>query len=404
MKIELIQKNNIEPSIFDDKKNYIILNQKLSTLTANSLTNKINIFFEENPLSMGDSFILLASSGTTSFKIKLVALKKMAILNSAHMVGQHFSFKKNENWLTSLPCHHIGGLSILARSHLFKQRTFAFEKWDLALFSKIITDYKINYCSLVPTQVFDIVQKVLQAPVSIKKVFVGGGHLDETIFIKATQLGWPLIKTYGMTETSSMIAYSDSKENLFTPFNEIKISTNSESKLTINCNTLYTCTLKEGDNGNIDFEFPKLFDNFWQTEDIVSLTSQGKISFIGRGSDFTKIKGELINLFLLRQRLNSLSIDFLPSITNSTIIEIPHQRDGSELIAFFEAKPQQNINKSINKILNLFNNSVLPFEKIFSYVLTDKFPLTEIGKLKLSEFNTSTYKELINEKRSYIME
>ena len=404
MKVELIQQKNIEPWIFNDKKNYILLNHKLSSLTAKSLTEKLNVFLEDNQLILTDSFILLASSGTTSFKIKLVLLRKTAILNSALMVGKHFSFKKDENWLTSLPNHHIGGLSILARSHLFSQKTFAFEKWDLALFYNTITDYKINYCSLVPTQVFDIVQSCFQAPPSLKKVFVGGGYLDENLFVKASELGWPLIKTYGMTETSSMIAYSEHKENLFTPFDEIKIGTNSENKLTINCNTLYTCTLKESEISGIDLEYPQLIDNFWQTEDIVSLTPTGNIIFVGRGSDFTKIKGELVNLFLLRQRLNSFCLDFFSSVTNSTIIEIPHLREGSELIAFFETSSLENINKAINKILNSFNNSVLPFEKIFSYVLIDRFPLTELGKLKLSEFNTATYKELINEKRSYLME
>ena len=60
--------------------------------------------------------------------------------------------------------------------------------------------------SLVPAQVFDLVNAGLKPPHILRAVLVGGGRLEDALYQKATALGWPLLPGYGMTEAASQIA------------------------------------------------------------------------------------------------------------------------------------------------------------------------------------------------------
>lgn len=388
-----------------NESNLLFLNSHLEENKKIEIQKRLNCFFKDSSLAkeLSTPLLFIPTSGTTSFNLKLVVLTKKALLNSAKRVGSFFSFKANENWLLTLPLFHVGGLSILARAHCFQQKVFTLDKWDIKRFLDFFNAVEIHYVSLVPTQIHDLVKLQIKAPHSLKKVFVGGGNLSEKLFTLAQNLGWPLVKTFGMTETASMIAYNQTAENNYQLLPDCHIAIHTEGNLLIKCDSLFSgymieTKMTESDS-KFTFEQPHLIDDLWQSEDL-ALFQDNKLTLLGRNKDIIKIKGELVNLNHLRTLLtNSFSLD-------ATIISVPHDRDENELICIVVKNNSTAFNndKVIKDKLIIFNQNILPFEKIKYYLIVDVLPRTDLGKIKYAEFSSSHFMEQLNENRQPILE
>ena len=146
------------------------------------------------------------TSGTEGAR-KWVGLTKDALLISARAVNEFFNIAEDDHWLLALPTHHVGGFGILARAHLSGSGVTKMEgRWNAAAFVRTCEEARATLASLVPTQVFDLVAAKLRAPQSMRAVLVGGGALNAELEADALQLGWPIHRTYGMTETASTVA------------------------------------------------------------------------------------------------------------------------------------------------------------------------------------------------------
>lgn len=192
-----------------NSENQLLINPKISQEEKNTIF-ELNDYFNAE-VSKVDYFLIPSSGSSKSIdeSVKLIALKKSVVLNSARRVNQQFGFNEKMNWGCVLPTFHVGGLGILARSYLAKSQVF-FAEWKTLLnedqFLNWINQNNIQVLSLVPAQIFDLVKKNIQCPKSIKKVFVGGSELPMDVAVAAHQLKWPVIQTYGMTETASMVS------------------------------------------------------------------------------------------------------------------------------------------------------------------------------------------------------
>ena len=107
---------------------------------------------------------------------------------------------------TPFPFFHIGGLSVGARCFLAGARELRLSVWKPMGFYKALQETKASLTSLVPTQVFDLVEAELKCPPGLRLALVGGGALSPELYKKAHFLKWPLAPCYGMTETSALIA------------------------------------------------------------------------------------------------------------------------------------------------------------------------------------------------------
>lgn len=166
---------------------------------------KIKKQFGEKIANRG--FILIPSSGSTqntNESVKVIALTEQALTNSAKRVNKEFSGDENSVWGCVLPLFHVGGLGILLRATAEGSITY-YTSWD-KFSPEWLHENKITHLSLVPTQIYEIVQKNWDAPAYLQTVFVGGAALDLDLAKQAEALGWPLVQTFGMTETASMIA------------------------------------------------------------------------------------------------------------------------------------------------------------------------------------------------------
>lgn len=396
--------------LFTSKESILFLNDRLDEIKQAQIEQKLVNYFNESPLNIlnSESFFLIPTSGSTSFNLKLVLLKKTAVINSARRVGNFFSFSQNENWLLTIPHFHIGGLSVLARAFAFDQKVYFQFKWKPAEFCIELLEKNIHYTSLVPTQIFDIISLKLKAPANLKVVFVGGGILSEQHFTIATELGWPIVKTFGMTETSSMIAYSRNKELSYDFFPNCFGRISKSGHLEVKSDSLFSGYLIEN-SGNDSFHFQSFNltteNDYWQTEDLADIENS-HLYIKGRQQDILKIKGELVNLNDLRKAFSKIfESHFNPS--GFAIISQSHERNENELILIIDKNNlplHQRENLIFENILSEFNKTMLPFERIFTFVVVDSIERTELGKIKYASFKTHDFQEYLNENRKTIME
>src|ERR1051325_11489877 len=239
--------------------------------------------------------VWLATSGTTG-SLKLVALSKRAILASAAAVNRHLDSSARDVWCCVLPTFHVGGLGIHARASLSGARVVS-ALWDPRSFITLCNTERVTLASLVPAQVRDL--RGLPVPASLRAIVVGGGAFQDD------NHGWPLLPSYGMTETASQVATATlgSRELVLLDHVEARIENGyialrSESLLTgYMVEDRHSCLVEETGQAGVPvvhFEDPKR-DGWFVTPDLGSI--EGRILRVaGRSGDFVKIGGESVDL------------------------------------------------------------------------------------------------------------
>lgn len=376
------------PSFELNAKNQLLVNSKMTDAELNVI-KEMQIFFEMQFGSTG--FFLVTSSGSSQKEnesVKLIALSQKSVLNSAKRFNDYFKAGKEDHWGLVLPEFHVAGLGVYARAHLAGSEVFKAD-WRSEEIADWIKNNKISYISMVPAQVFDLVQNKIKSPVQIKKIFVGAGALNADLKLSAQELGWPIIETYGMTETCSMIAVKPAHDFYVMPAVEVG---NQSGSLSIKCDSLLTASLQK----KADKIFIEKFatDSWYQTQDSVELQeSQGGIilKFLGRAGDYIKILGEGVSLSELRDKLMQLLLAQKYNVDSFALLAIGDARSENKLILAVENSVE--IGRA-DVVIDLFNKTSRPYERIAQPVLVKRIPRTELGKLKSDELKRIVESEL----------
>jgi acyl-CoA synthetase (AMP-forming)/AMP-acid ligase II len=98
------------------------------------------------------------SSGTSGVdQVKCLGLTRAAVLSSAAAVNRHLGATAADRWLVAIPTYHVGGFAIAARAHLSGAGVDVLPTWGAAEFHAACRQFRTTLCSLVPTQIFDLV-------------------------------------------------------------------------------------------------------------------------------------------------------------------------------------------------------------------------------------------------------
>ncbi len=308
---------------------------------------------------------LFATSGTTGAP-KWILHSQANLDWCAQTVNQLFDCGPKDTWGLALPTFHVGGFCLSHRAKLARGSLVCFpQKWNGTDFRNWVEAEKVTLTSLVPTQIFDLVNANLPCPPHLRLVIVGGEHCDESLFEKARELGWPLVTSYGMTETAGLVAASHLKERELYGIEGWEFSTTAEGCLCINGPGLFEGYLTE--QGLLPTEKPFL------TKDLVSL-SHKRLTFKGRSDDQVKIMGELVDLSYLRKALAEVFPEH-----HTTIIALPDERRGHELLPVLTTYPHE---PDLSTFEN-WNKCLPPFSRCREPIILSHWPRTPIGKTDL---------------------
>jgi O-succinylbenzoic acid--CoA ligase len=344
---------------FDTNKTFVLRNPK----------SKIEEAFLSQLETLYQAHFWLFTSGTSGV-FKAVALSKEALLLSAAAVNKRVSVDKKDIWVNPLPLFHVGGLGIEARSALSKSLTIRLSAWDPDQFIRVCEEKKATLTSLVPTQLSDLIKRDLKAPKTLRAVFIGGDFLNDRLFEKGKELGWPLFITYGMTECASQIATSQMNKRELSPLSHISLRI-EEGKIFVKSPSLLTAYAFY-EKGVLKLSDPKK-EGWFETEDFGEF-KEGILHVKGRSLDYVKISGEGLYLSSLEEILQSVSYG-----KEVTLIPLADERRGQKIALVYEEGIE------VEPIVLEYNKRVLPVAKIAQLIKVQTIPKTGLGKVKKEE-------------------
>jgi len=330
-------------------------------------------------LSAAPPLIYFQTSGSLG-KPKWVGLSRLALEYSAMVVNAHLHVGAGSTWGLALPVEHVGGMGVLARAREAGCALEVFQsKWQEHDFVSWIEAREVSHTSLVPTQVHDIVASGLRAPRGLRAVVVGGGQLSEETGEIARCLGWPILASYGMTEAGSQIATQgfDCLELFYSnaPIEKLahwELREEEDGCLAIKGKSLFDGVLVE-EKGK--WVFRERRGEWYVTRDRVKLSDAG-ITPLGRADLRVKVKGELVNLEDIEERLVFYSFRRI-RFDQVVVVALPDDRAEHKLQPVFDASLGKDL---IDEVMRAYSAQVFGVERLQDPVMIENFPRSGLGK------------------------
>jgi O-succinylbenzoic acid--CoA ligase len=293
--------------------------------------------------------VLMPTSGSLGSP-KIVALTYGNLFWSAQGSLQLLPIEEQDRILLSLPLFHVSGLMLCMRA-LMKKACLVFSSLEA------LHTHQIQFLSLVPTQLFRVCKH--PAPSTLKGVLMGGAPLSFSLWKEATEKGYPLLTSYGLTETCSQVtldlspSYVDGRITSGSPlpFRELQLACDGE--ILVKGKTLFSGYRKQD----------QMEKEWFATNDLGKWTPDGKLLVLGR-KDSQFISGgenifpEEIEAALLR----------LPEMMQALVVPVSDVEFGMRPCAFVQTRnsfDELNILAQLRETLPAFMLpcKILPFPK-----------------------------------------
>jgi O-succinylbenzoic acid--CoA ligase len=333
--------------------------------------------------------VWILSSGTQSLnQVKAIELTREALLTSAAAVNKHLRATSRDRWLLTLPAYHVGGLGILARAKLSKSRVFSLPKWSVPDFLRALEKHKISLVSLVPTQVFDLVEAGAVSPKSLRAIVVGGGSLDPHLYLRARRLGWPLLTSYGLTECCSQVATASLSTLKEMKYPELTVLPHvnvelREGRVYLKSKSLAETVAVGRKGGEFTREEPKR-DGWLATEDLAEMPD-GKLRILGRRDDVVKVLGVLVPMNQVEHKIRE-HFTKCGLIGDLTVLAVKGGREENRLILVTDSKGSL---AELESAMTEFNGQTAGPERIKQLCWVNEIPRNELGKIKKVALSTT---------------
>lgn len=369
----------------------------------------------------------ISTSGSTSGGLgSIIVLKKTALEASAHAVNRRLRAGRDDVWGLALPLFHVGGYSIPVRARLAGSKVAVFaEAWDAAKFRHWLESAGVTLLSLVPTQVFDLVDRGLRSPARLRAIVVGGGRLSDELHTKARALGWPVLQSFGMTECCSQIATAslEGDGRALEVLDHVDVRVDERSVLSIRSGALLRARIvfdgREGEAGGegltlrARLEEPVDREGWFQTSDRVEVfdallgaepSGRATLRILGREGESVKVLGELVDLARVRSVVEEVVLReerFKEFRGRVWVVAVPDARRENEIVLVVErpedsaqaehrstmeaddrAKGELSKRELIEgELLKTLSSRLMPFERPTRVFRTPKIPRSSLGKV-----------------------
>jgi O-succinylbenzoic acid--CoA ligase len=342
-------------------------------------------FSGRKELQQEDPAVIIFTSGSEN-NSKGVILSFGSLFNSAINSNHLLRYTHSDRWLASLPFYHIGGFSIITRSLVFGIPIIIPNSLSFTDISNIMLNTQPTFISLVAAQLKQLVEKEITPNSELKNCLLGGGFTDDELIKSAIELGWPINKVYGSTETASFVTALLKDEIIFKPravghpipSNKISIVDDKENELkpfeigevVVQSNALmlnYINTIESKKN---------LREGFYYTGDLGFLDEDGCLFITGRKDYLISSGGENVN----PKEVEDIILQH-PMISDAAVFPLEDNEWGEIVAASIVLK-----NRSL--VLTIEEIKTFLIEKIAGYKIPKKIfiekdlPKTELGKVE----------------------
>lgn len=337
----------------------------------------------------GRGITVFATSGTTAAGPKFVVLRREAILASAKMVNQHLGAGADDRWLCALPTFHVGGAGVWARARLSGSAVFGLDgaRWDRSgtAFAEACRNHGITLTALTPTHLHDVVTGGRRCPPSLRALLIGGAALERRLRDAAVALGWPVLRTYGMTETASQVATEApdaarlrERDDWLPVLDGWEVRSGASGRLEVKGAALFSgYAVRDGGGWSFENPAPGSGAGWFTGGDAVELREDGErtwLRFGGRADDRVKRLGELVSL----DRLSRVLGDCVSGAAGkAVVVALDDERAGVRLVGVMEGDEAEDG----ETVLAAFNERVAPFERLGEVRVVRALPRTALGKI-----------------------
>ncbi|MCX7798179.1 MAG: o-succinylbenzoate--CoA ligase [Melioribacter sp.] len=313
----------IKHLIVDEKGYHFTKDINLKTISISDFKKKNSFKHEDyiiQDFSLNNEALIMFTSGSTGMP-KAVVHTFESIMESVIALDSLVYLTKADIWLASLPFYHIGGFMIICRSLITGSTLVIPDSIKHESIKSSLLDYMPSHASFVSTTLYKLLEDNFIPPRNLKYVFLGGGPIDSTLYKKAIDLGWNVIKVYGSTETCSMVtalSINDYKEKIDSVGKPLK---NVQLKIVdVNGNNLPP--LQKGEIAiksktlmkkyyGIE-EYKKTKDEFFLTGDIGWIDDDGFLFIESRKDNIIITGGENVNVTEVENAIRKL--DFIEDV------------------------------------------------------------------------------------------
>ena len=247
---------------------------------------------------------------------------------SARGSNMNLPLRSRDRWLLSLPLFHVSGIGIIFRCLLSGSTIVIPEHGQSWL--ETLDPCGVTHCSLVPSQLRDLLGHPADQRSTLKAVLTGGAMLPDPLYAEAVRAGIPVLKTYGLTETSGQVATVNplSPPNARTNsgnllrFREMRIEDTGE--ICVRGRTLFMGYWSKG-----GLNLPLDEEGWYHTGDLGRLDDSGGLTVLGRLDRLIISGGENIQPEEVEALLSAL-----PGVEEALVVPVADKQFGQRPVAF----------------------------------------------------------------------
>lgn len=155
----------------------------------------------------GRAAVAFVTSGTTGAP-KVVVHRRGGLVASARASAENLGWTPQDRWLLSTPIAHVAGFSVLIRCLIARRTVVLARSGASDAFVDAVERYGVTLASLVPTQLGRLLEDrpSWRPPRTLRAILLGGAPAAPQLVTRARDAGYPVFKTYGLTEAGSQVA------------------------------------------------------------------------------------------------------------------------------------------------------------------------------------------------------
>jgi len=271
--------------------------------------------------------ILVFTSGSSG-RPKIARLAHDAWRAAAAAHAEALPWTDDDRWVLTLPLGHVGGLSILTRS-LFARRPVVLgpARFEPDALRDAIARHRGTLLSLVPAMLARLIDR--PPPPTLRAALLGGAAASPALIAEARAAGWPVLPTYGMSETCAQVCTQrlgdERPDGVGPPLPGVRVRIGDGGHIEVAGPTLFDGYLDETEGGS---------DGWYRTGDLGRLDADGHLHVTGRADARILTGGENVDPVEVERALLAH-----PAITEAVVLGVPDPRWGQRVVAVLVADP-----------------------------------------------------------------
>jgi O-succinylbenzoic acid--CoA ligase len=306
---------------------------------------------------------------------------------SALASARNLGVRPNDLWLSCLPLHHVGGLSILTRNAYYGTGVLLHERFDPDAVNEAIDGEGVTLVSLVPP----MLERLLAArrgrifPTSLRAALIGGGPIPFALLEHAADLRLHALPTYGLTEAASQVTTLSLREwpagldSAGRPliFTQVEIrdeeerpaAKGNEGEIVVRGPTVMAAYL-EGRESN-----ERAWDGRWfKTGDIGAWDAAGRLLVKDRRVDRIAVGGENVSPEEVERVLREH-----PAVQDACVVGIPAGSWGHEVAVAIQVRGEEVV--TIEELRRHAEHALATFKLPRRLLVLPELPRSPSGKL-----------------------